>query len=372
MDEQRREREGKEADKDSDRARERRTDAAGPADRTDRSGDCSSGTAKMMSASPVGNFYIYSSDGKLLQVYDVYGALLKDFIYMGSRLIAEYDHVGARLLYYTPDQINSTRVVTDQSGNVVYSATYAPYGEIRTEQGTVDPLPKFSGKERDAESQLDYFGARYFDRNIYRFISVDPGATSSDAAINQQYLNLYSYCLNNPALGMDPDGRDVIISVFRTSSTPNSTTGIMFLCDKSLYPTESLGPTWELGYNNNAQNISCIESGIYTGHAVLRLDLGYDVIQLDNVKGRMSIQIHPHGRRNYGCIGMKRGWAFQSLMGKLGIMGNFPYFGPNGGINIDVPISNGPIIVYVFWWDFPKIKELIPIVTYTYKVTKVF
>jgi hypothetical protein len=69
---------------------------------------------------------------------------------------------------------------------------------------------------------------------------------------------------------------------------------------------------------------------------------------------------------------MKRGWAFQSLMGKLGIMGNFPYFGPNGGINIDVPISNGPIIVYVFWWDFPKIKELIPIVTYTYKVTKVF
>ncbi len=42
---------------------------------------------------------------------------------MGSRLIAEYDHVGARLLYYTPDQINSTRVVTGQSRNVVYPAT---------------------------------------------------------------------------------------------------------------------------------------------------------------------------------------------------------------------------------------------------------
>ena len=74
-------------------------------------------------ASPVGNFYLYSFDGKLLQVYDVYGTLLKDFIYMGSRLIAEYDHVAARLLYFTPDQINSTRVVTDQSRNVVYPAT---------------------------------------------------------------------------------------------------------------------------------------------------------------------------------------------------------------------------------------------------------
>jgi RHS repeat-associated protein len=160
----------------------------------------------MMSASPAGNYYIYSFDGKLLQVYDVYGALLKDFIYMGSRLIAEYDHVGARFLYYTPDQINSTRVVTDQSGNVVYSATYAPYGEIRTEQGTVDPLAKFSGKERDSESQLDYFGARYYDRNIYRFISVDPKIDFADSVHDSQRLNLYPYCGNKPIVFVDPDG----------------------------------------------------------------------------------------------------------------------------------------------------------------------
>jgi thioredoxin 1 len=66
---------------------------------------------KTLSASPVGNYYLYSFDGKLLQTYNVYGVLLKDYIYMGDRLIAEYDHVGSRFLYYTPDQINSTRVV---------------------------------------------------------------------------------------------------------------------------------------------------------------------------------------------------------------------------------------------------------------------
>jgi len=323
----------------------------------------------MMSAAPVGNFYIYSFDGKLLQLYDVFGALLKDYIYMGDRLIAEYDHVGSRLLYYAPDQINTTRVVTDQAGNVVYSATYDPYGGIRTSEGTVDPLPEFSGKERDAESQLDYFGARYYDRSQYRFISVDPQGIPDIASFGQQYCNLYSYCLNNPVIGMDPDGRDTIISVFRTSSGANSTTGIMFLCDKSLYPIESLGRTTELGYNNNIQNKSCIEAGWYSAHVELRLDLGYDVIQLDKVKGRTFIQIHPSGPKNYGCVGMNDSKKFIRLMGTLGIASRIPYFNANGHMRVEVPAE--PIFVYIFWWDFPKIKEPTPVVSYSYEITRI-
>jgi RHS repeat-associated protein len=159
-----------------------------------------------MSASPVGNYYIYSFDGRLLQVYDVYGALQKDFVYMGSRLVAEYDHVNTRLLYYAPDQINSTRVVTDGVGNVVYSATYDPYGNVRTETGSVDPMPKFSGKERDAESQLDYFGARYYDRSQYRFVSHDPVIRPQGCAARPQLWNLYTYCRNNPQAYIDYSG----------------------------------------------------------------------------------------------------------------------------------------------------------------------
>ena len=164
-------------------------------------------TMKMMSASPVGNFYVYSFDGKLLQMYDVFGALLKDYIYMGDRLIAEYDHVGARFLYYTPDQINTTRVVTDQAGTVVYSAAHDPYGGIQqTWVSTYDPMLKFSGKERDAESGLDYFGARYYDKNQYRFISVDPSTSPNEALYHPQLFNLFSYCRNNPITFLDPGG----------------------------------------------------------------------------------------------------------------------------------------------------------------------
>ena len=163
---------------------------------------------KLMSASPVGNFYIYSFDGKLLQMYDVFGTILKDYIYMGDRLIAEYDHVGARFLYYTPDQINTTRVVTDGSGTVVYSAVHDPYGGIQQTgtNNTYDPQLKFSGKERDTESGLDYFGARYYDKNQYRFISVDPIISRQIVWFDSQLWNLYPICFNNPISIIDRTG----------------------------------------------------------------------------------------------------------------------------------------------------------------------
>jgi RHS repeat-associated protein len=164
-------------------------------------------TMKTLSASPVGNYYLYSFDGKLLQTYNVYGVLLKDYIYMSDRLIAEYDHVGSRYLFYTPDQINSTRIVTDQTGNVVYSAAHDPYGGIQqTWVNTFDPTPKFSGKERDAESGLDYFGARYYDRSQYRFISVDPIITDDRALSDPQLSNMYAYCRSNPVVFIDKGG----------------------------------------------------------------------------------------------------------------------------------------------------------------------
>jgi len=88
-------------------------------------------TLATLSTSRTGQFYLYSFDGKLLRQYDVYGVLLKDFIYMGNRLVAECDRVGNRYLYYTQDQISSTRVVTDGSGTVVYSEAYNPYGGVQ-------------------------------------------------------------------------------------------------------------------------------------------------------------------------------------------------------------------------------------------------
>ena len=69
---------------------------------------------------------------------------------------------------------------------------------------------RYTGKERDAESGLDYFGARYYASNMGRWMSPDwadkPEAVPYSSLENPQSLNLYGYVLNNPLSQVDADG----------------------------------------------------------------------------------------------------------------------------------------------------------------------
>jgi RHS repeat-associated protein len=71
-------------------------------------------------------------------------------------------------------------------------------------------LSRYTGKERDAESGNDYFGARYYSSNMGRFMSPDWSAKYEPVPYakldNPQSLNLYSYVWNNPLARSDPDG----------------------------------------------------------------------------------------------------------------------------------------------------------------------
>jgi RHS repeat-associated protein len=77
----------------------------------------------------------------------------------------------------------------------------------KTWTNTYNPKLKFSGKEREGYSGLDYFGARYFNHRSYRFNSVDPIINRVAALSNPQLWNLYAYSRNNPITYFDPDGR---------------------------------------------------------------------------------------------------------------------------------------------------------------------
>ena len=266
-----------------------------------------------LSASPVGNFYIYSFDGKLLQTYSIYGTLLKDYIYMGDRLIAEYDNVGHRLLYYTPDQINSTRVVTDQAGNVVYWAVHDPYGGIQLtgQNNSYDPQLKFSGKEHDAESELDYFGARYYDRSQYRFISVDVARNANIPLFDAQYLCFYSFSKNNPISYLDPNGAfPVRIVVLRTSvAASGMITGSLTM--ETPYETKTYRTTEPpykgLTLAKTHDSGSSIQAGTYKGILERKATIAdqiVDAIRLENkslLGTRTGIYIHC-GTVSNGCI----------------------------------------------------------------------
>ncbi len=67
-----------------------------------------------------------------------------------------------------------------------------------------------TGKERDSESGLDYFGARYYGSALGRFTSPDwsekPQGVPYANLEDPQTLNLYTYVRNNPLAHPDPDG----------------------------------------------------------------------------------------------------------------------------------------------------------------------
>jgi RHS repeat-associated protein len=70
----------------------------------------------------------------------------------------------------------------------------------------------FTGKERDGETGLDYFGARYMASAQGRFTSPDPLYIEAKRLLDPQALNLYAYARNNPLKFVDPDGMDFVLN----------------------------------------------------------------------------------------------------------------------------------------------------------------
>lgn len=93
-------------------------------------------------------------------------------------------------------------MVTNSSGAQYGYTRYYPYGSTRDSSGSLDTDKKFTGQRLDGTG-LYYYGARYYDPTIGRFISPD---TTGQSLVNPQSLNRYSYCLNNPLMYTDPTG----------------------------------------------------------------------------------------------------------------------------------------------------------------------
>ena len=165
-----------------------------------------------------GASYTYDGEGK--RVKKVFGTTTTVFVYdIAGQLIAEYTNAQAEnngTRYLTADQLDSPRVITDSNGAVKARHDYHPFGEEiglrggRTSQnGYVNDkvTQKFTRKERDSETGLDYFGERYYASAQGRFTSVDPLMASARTP-DPQSFNRFVFVLNNPLRYVDPDGMD--------------------------------------------------------------------------------------------------------------------------------------------------------------------
>jgi RHS repeat-associated protein len=140
-----------------------------------------------------------------------------------------------RVYYYHTDHLGSAQTITNYMGALHERLEYTPYGELWIDwqsNDAIDSTPfRFTGKERDKESGLYYFGARYLDPKTSRWLSTDPamGEYIPSAPVNDEarkrngnlpgqggvfnYVNLhvYHYGGNNPIKYVDPNGRDIVL-----------------------------------------------------------------------------------------------------------------------------------------------------------------
>ena len=160
--------------------------------------------------------------------------------------IRQSDDVGGvaqGIFYYHSDHLGSANWITNDQGQAVQYIHYMPYGELWVNQqaNSYDERFKFTGKERDAETGYDYFGARYYLSLLGIWLSPDP--------LLDEYpeISSYAYCRWNPLKYVDPNGKDAYIfgedgSFIRSEQKSGQHYGVMLKGDNVDYTFDFADP----------------------------------------------------------------------------------------------------------------------------------
>jgi RHS repeat-associated protein len=183
---------------------------------------------------------VFGLDGELVAEYQLISGtptLKKEYGYRNSQLLVIAETTGT-CQWLVTDALGTPRMIADQTGSLsgMKRRDYLPFGEellagVGHRQATNgysisvsnSPRQQFTGKERDSETGLDYFDARYYGSVYGRFTSPDEFTGEPDELYDfadnagdnpllyaekgePQSLNKYQYCYNNPLVHTDIDG----------------------------------------------------------------------------------------------------------------------------------------------------------------------
>ena len=179
-------------------------------------------------------YFLYGLNGSLLGEYTPASQIQKEYFYLGSKLLAEREKTNLptpTITYYHDDIVGSPIGATDKAGALAWREYYWPYGErnIRDPKAAKDTR-WFAGKSQDAESKLSYFGARYYDPLLGRFMGIDPVGVDET---NVHSHNRYAYGNNNPYKFVDPDGR-AAEDIFPLITPEKAANAAQFWADKQV------------------------------------------------------------------------------------------------------------------------------------------
>jgi RHS repeat-associated protein len=214
--------------------------------------------AKLGAGGTVTASYVLGLGGEQLSELNGAGQWVHSNVFAGGKLLATYagpgDTSALGYHYHLTDWLGTQRMQTNVNGNEEERCYSYPFGDGLNCTGSDATEHHFTSKERDAESGLDYFGARYLSSNLGRFMAPDWAAAPISAPYAQfgdpQSLNLYAYVGNNPNTGIDLDGHDGI------ENGDGYNSGIMGMSSElgAMNGTGGPGQDWLDGKDSNSSN----------------------------------------------------------------------------------------------------------------------
>lgn len=150
-------------------------------------------------------------------LYESVGTDKTSHIYLGPSVAVS--KINNTLAYSLKDHLGGTNIITDSLGAKKELIEYLPFGGYakREKYGAGSEVSsfQFTGKKLDDETSLYYFGARYYNPLLGKFITPDTIVQNN----NPQNLNRYSYCANNPINRVDPTGNSWFKKAFAKWAT---------------------------------------------------------------------------------------------------------------------------------------------------------
>ena len=223
--------------------------------------------------------YSYDGEGRRIRkasgftttiyVYDAFGKLAAEYANQTPASGTQYVHV---------DHLGSTRLVRDANGTPVTGGChdYLPFGQeiVAGINGRGSCFPsapsagiEFTGKERDGETGLDFFGARDLSAAQGRFTSPDQPLIDQEPSDPQSW-NLYSYVRNNPLVNIDPTGQDCVyinddVSLERGNCSKKNGTYVSGTIDAKSFTYDPRKGTLGYSYTNNGALGAGVIAGVY-------------------------------------------------------------------------------------------------------------
>ena len=262
--------------------------------------------AKLSGTTPT-NIYLLGLNGEQVSELDGNGNWLRSNAYAGGKLLATYTPAG--LHFHFTDWLGSRRVQGNVTGTVEETCQSLPFGDSLNCSGSDSTELHFTGKLRDAESGLDYFGARYYASSLGRFMSPDWSAKAQAVPyaklVDPQTLNLYGYVGNNPLSKADADGHCWPICGLITSvSTYVATHPALSNALAAVGSTMGIKLSAGIGGGGTVPGTNITAQGSVTGYASISAE-----------QGQSGVGAQLNGKAGAGPVG--------------------------GSVNVNLPVSNG-------------------------------